>query len=130
MPDWNAWRTINQTITPDQLAESEAKLATLRERVRAGPTTLEEAAAVVGMPAPDLMAALALNELQSRPGAAAIIAGADDAVFIRRSGGDVTMTVPPALAQIFIAGMLQADTTATIAIATPLPAVAGSKESH
>jgi hypothetical protein len=114
--------------TPDQLHASEEKLAALRARLAAGPTDLAEAARVLDIKEPTLMAMISLHELQRVPGGAAVVACLDGPAFIRLAGNDVTITCPPTLAAILIEGMLS-DPKATIAIAAPL-AVATSQGKH
>jgi hypothetical protein len=113
--------------TPDQLHASEEKLAALRARLDAGPTDLAEAARVLDIKEPALMAMIALHELQRVPGGAAVVACLDGPAFIRLAGDNVTITCPPTLATILVEGMLS-DPKATIAIAAPLPV--GSQERH
>ena len=90
--------------------------------------SLEEAAATLGTTAPDLMAAMIINELGKVPGAAAIITGVDGCATVKRAGdGEVQITLPAVLGQVLLIGLLS-DPATRAAICSPLPAVAGSPE--
>jgi hypothetical protein len=98
------------------------RLAELRAQIKAGPVTLEQAAATLGTTAPDLMAALIVNEVRKTPGAAAIVTGADGVATVKPAGdGEFSITLPTVLAQIVLVGLLH-DPSAQAAICAPLPA--------
>lgn len=117
-----------ETIIPGVDAATAQRAAALRERAKAGPLSLADAAKLLDVPDAALMAQISLYELQRQPGAAAIVAGPDGIAVIKTGGGeDVTITVPPMLALVFLTALL-GDPATTIAIAAPLPAAAGTKE--